>query len=346
MYNLNNSIPKVSVMIITYNHAPYIAQAIESVLAQETEYSFEINIIEDCSTDGTQDIIRHYKQQYPDKINAYLNPVNIGTNSPPLQKVFYEGFKYFRGEYIAILEGDDYWGSTNKLQKQVKFLEENPTYAATAHNTIKIYEDRSKEPHRFLYWEGTKSIHTIHDFVAMTSFFHTSSVIYRNVLNGIAPKQFSSKWSCDIFNTMAHVQHGDLYYFDEDMSFYRAHKGSNFSNMSAVQGRLFNIHGLRRYNRWLGYRYCKGFAFTLRRLCFDLLEQGKQGTLPQLPFKERMKCHAIGWFYTSVYLFFCIIPPLQPSVFWYGEPIIGSKGRTRALMWLKKVYTSTHQKID
>ena len=180
--------PKLSVMIITYNHAKYIAQAIESVINQKTEYQIEIIVIEDCSTDGTQEIILQYKEKYPDIIATYLNPVNIGTNNPPAQKVFSEGFKKLKGDYIAILEGDDYWSSSDKVQKQISFLEANKDFVACSHNTVKIYEDKSKEPHRFLYWENTKQIHDINDFVAMTSFFHTSSIIYRNVLNGIPPK--------------------------------------------------------------------------------------------------------------------------------------------------------------
>ncbi len=263
--------PKISIMIITYNHVNFIAKAIESVLCQETEYDFEINIIEDCSTDGTQNVIREYQERFPNKIKAFLNPKNIGSTEPPPQKVFSEGFKTLTGDYISILEGDDYWNSPKKIQTQVSFLESHRDFVACAHNTIKIYEDGTKAPHRFLYWEEPKQVHTIHDFIAMTSFFHTSSIIYRNVLKGIPPKQFRSKWSCDIFNTMAHVQHGPLKYFCEDWSVYRSHKNGNFSTMSDIDGRIYNIEGLQRYNLWLRFKFHRGFCFTIHRLCEDLL---------------------------------------------------------------------------
>ncbi len=292
---------KLSVMIITYNHAKYIAQAIEGVLNQKTEYLIEIIVIEDCSTDGTQDIILQYQKKHPDIIKSYLNPVNIGTKTPPAQKVFFEGFKKLKGEYIAILEGDDYWSSADKVQKQISFLEANKDFVACSHNTIKIYEDGSKEPHRFLYWEGTKSVHTIHDFVAMTSFFHLSSIIYRNVMDGLPPKQFKSKWSCDIFNTIAHVQYGDLYYINEDMSVYRQHKGGNYSNMSETKGRIFNINGLRKYNKWLKYKYCKGFCFTIHRLCKDLAKQSKSGNIPALTKYQKIKYKTIGNLYRALW---------------------------------------------
>ena len=292
---------KLSVIIITYNHAKYIAKSIESILRQKTEYPFEIIIMEDCSTDGTQDIVREYQKKYPEIIRAYLNPKNMGTKNVPVQRIYCEGYKKITGDYFAVLEGDDYWSSTDKIQKQVSFLEKNQDFVACSHNTVKIYEDNSKEPHRFLYWENTKQVHDVHDFVAMTSFFHTSSIIYKNVFQGIPPKQLSSRWSCDIFNTMVHMTHGKLYYMDEDMSVYRAHKGGCYSNMTETDGRIFNISGLRRYNRWLGYKYFSGFCFSIHRLCKDLVEQSNAGNIPKLNFYQKTKYTIIGKTYIFLY---------------------------------------------
>lgn len=311
--------PKVSIMLITYNHEPFIAQSIEGILAQETEYTYEIDVIEDCSTDRTQEILLKYKELYPEKINLYLNKKNVGTLSPPQQKVFHKGFRVLKGEYIAILEGDDYWSCPNKLQKQVAFLDANPEYMACAHNTVKIYDDGSQEPHRFLYWEGMKSTHTVSDFAEMTSFFHTSSVLYRNVMNGIPPISFKSKWSCDIFNTLAHVQYGPLRYFDEDMSVYRMHKGGSFSNIPPKNGRIFNIEGLRRYNRWLGYRYLKEFSFTIYRLCVTLIRDSEAGRLSPLTRLERLKYNSIATLYGCIYDLLDGRPELDPAVFLYNQ---------------------------
>ena len=140
--------PKVSVMIITYNHEKYIAQALESVLMQQTDFHFEINVIEDASTDRTQEIVMRYVRQYPDIVKPFFNAKNIGFKVT--QKNFYRGYLTLTGDYLAILEGDDYWTSPHKLQKQVDFLEANPDFALCGHNTIKSYEDGSQEPHRFL----------------------------------------------------------------------------------------------------------------------------------------------------------------------------------------------------
>lgn len=289
-------------MIITYNHVNYIGKAIESVLNQETEYDFEINIIEDCSTDGTQDVIREYKKKFPDKLNLYLNEKNIGTLTPPPQKVFHAGFKTMTGEYIAILEGDDFWSSPHKMQKQISFLESNPDFAGCSHNVIKVYEN-GQPSHRFIYYENTKPVHTIHDFVNMTSFFHLSTLMFRNVLQGVPPKYFANRYSCDIFNTMIHATYGPIRHYDEDMSVYRAHAGGNFSTMSNIKGRIYNIDGLRKYNRWLGYKYLKGFSFTINRLCREMLLEEKKVGEDKLSRLRLLKYRYLEYFYLGLHSF-------------------------------------------
>ncbi len=311
--------PKASILLITYNHEKYIAQALEGVLMQETEYSYEINVVDDCSTDRTQEIILGYQARYPDRINTYFNRKNIGTLSPPMQKVCYAGFKTLKGEYTCILEGDDYWSSPHKLQKQISFLDANPEFVACAHNTVKIYEGNAKEPHRFLYWERMNTVYDIKDFSEMAAFFHTSSVLYRNIFMGAPPRVFRSGWSCDIFTLLSHVQYGKLRYFDEDMSVYRQHAGGSFSNWSELRGRIFNIEGLRRYDRWLGYRYLKGFAFALYRLTVTLIGDADAGRVAPLTRAQRRKLKTIAAVYGWIYDLIDRHPKLDPAVFWYRE---------------------------
>jgi hypothetical protein len=205
----------------------------------------------------------------------------------------------------------------------VSFLEANQDFVAATHNTIKVYEDGSgREPHRFPPFIDGREVRTIHDFVDMTSFFHLSSILYRNVFREHPHVGFRSTWSCDIFVTMAHMQYGKMHYADEDMSIYRHHKAGNFSQWSEVVGRIFNIDGIRRYNRWLGYRYAKGFAFTLHRLCLDLLRQTKDGRLPPLKPLQRLKYSALSLLNGAIYDLLHAYPRLDPAVFWYGEAAV------------------------
>jgi len=113
--------PLVSVKMLTYNHAPYIAQAIEGVLQQKTNFLFELVIGEDCSTDGTREIVFEYQKKYPDIIRVITSDRNIGG-----RKNSYRATKACRGKYVAFCEGDDYWHHAGKLQKQVDYMESHP----------------------------------------------------------------------------------------------------------------------------------------------------------------------------------------------------------------------------
>ncbi|MDD5673384.1 MAG: glycosyltransferase, partial [Chitinivibrionales bacterium] len=111
----------VSVCMITYNHAPYIAQAIESVLQQKTNYVFELVIGEDCSTDKTREIVLKYQEKYPDIIHVVMSESNVGV-----KKNWNRTLRACKGTYLAFCEGDDYWLRYDKLQKEVDYLETHP----------------------------------------------------------------------------------------------------------------------------------------------------------------------------------------------------------------------------
>jgi glycosyltransferase involved in cell wall biosynthesis len=106
--------------MITYNHAPFIAQAVENVLRQQTSFPFELVIGEDCSTDGTREIVLDYQRKHPEIIKVVTSEKNVGAKGNA-----YRVLRACVGEYLAFCEGDDYWHSPFKLQKQVDHLEAN-----------------------------------------------------------------------------------------------------------------------------------------------------------------------------------------------------------------------------
>lgn len=110
--------PVVSVCMTTYNHAPYLAQAIEGVLAQRTSFDVELVLSDDCSTDGTAAVCADYAARYPDRIRLVTGASNVGWRAN-----YRRTFEACRGNYVAYCDGDDFWIDPFKLQKQVDLLE-------------------------------------------------------------------------------------------------------------------------------------------------------------------------------------------------------------------------------
>ena len=121
---MEHKTPLVSIVCDTYNHAPYVRRALDGFLSQKTDFSFEIIVHDDASTDGTADIIRAYEAEYPELFRGVYRTENIYRTDPKILEHYV--FPLARGKYIAICEGDDYWTSPDKLQKQVSYLEAHP----------------------------------------------------------------------------------------------------------------------------------------------------------------------------------------------------------------------------
>lgn len=121
----------LSVLCITYNHAAFLAQAIDSFLNQVTTFHFEIVIGEDFSSDSSRSIAEEYAARSPGRVRLLTSESNLG-----MHRNFRRTYEACRGRYIAICEGDDYWTDTHKLQAQVDFLESNPEYVLAYHDAF------------------------------------------------------------------------------------------------------------------------------------------------------------------------------------------------------------------
>lgn len=118
---MNDKLLQVKVVMVTYNQEKYIAQAIESVIMQKTNFVYRLIIGDDYSTDSTTDICEQYAEKNPDMITLICNSKNMG-----LLANYKQILENYQAKYIAILEGDDYWTDENKLQAEFDLLESNP----------------------------------------------------------------------------------------------------------------------------------------------------------------------------------------------------------------------------
>lgn len=255
--------PFVSIMLITYNHEPYLRQALDSILMQNRNFSIEINVIDDASTDGTQTIAREYSERFPDIVNCYFNPRNVGHIATQLNTI--RGFRTLRGRYFALLEGDDYWTDPHKLERQIDYLETHSDFVACAHQTLKVFDDGSRPPEHFLPFKAFgRNVAEMHDLVTMAGVFHLSSIVYRNVFQQSPPACLYDNASCEVTINMLYGTFGRFFCFDEYMSVYRVHGGGVFSGRSQEHHWRFHLLGFRRFALYLGPRYWTLFALAVR----------------------------------------------------------------------------------
>jgi glycosyltransferase involved in cell wall biosynthesis len=221
--------------MVTYNHLNFIEQAIESVLMQETDFDYELVIGEDCSTDGTREIVKSYAEKYPNRIRALLHPHNLG-----MQQNFVRVLEACQGTYIALLEGDDYWTDSLKLQKQVDFLEANPDFSICFHK-IKILEDNKLKDDYITTVPA--EITTIED-LAKGNYIHTPSCIFRNRGLEIIGEHFQYSPIGDYYLHMMNAQFGKLFSMNDTMSVYRVHNDGCWSKKSQVERIIKTLQAL------------------------------------------------------------------------------------------------------
>jgi glycosyltransferase involved in cell wall biosynthesis len=218
---------ELTVLLITYNHADFLETAVESVLMQETDFDYEVIVSEDFSTDGTREIAQRLAEAHPDRIRVLLSERNLNDNT-----VMRRGLESARGRYVALLDGDDFWTSRRKLQRQMDFLEAHPEYSSCFHNVNVVHEGGATPTHLFHQDEIVEGvtapkpgpISTLAD-VVRSNFIPTCSVVFRAEIGRDLPSWFDGLASGDWPLHIVSAQHGDIAYLDEVMGTYRVHPG-------------------------------------------------------------------------------------------------------------------------
>ena len=261
---------KVSVLVMTYNHANFITQALDSALMQQANFNYEILISEDCSTDGTREIVIEYQQKFPDQIRLLLSEQNIHSNA-----VVARGIHAAKGKYIALLDGDDYWTSPHKLQKQADYLDNHSECSMCFHNAQVFYEDSNQEP-----WNWTpvnqKEFSTLED-LWMGNFIATCSSMFRKGLFGDVPDWYDSffpitDWPLYILN----AEHGKIGYINEVMGAYRYHTGGLYSPYSEKRKQEKTLDFYRKINQCLNFKYDDNIKTAISIFFYEWAEEYKK----------------------------------------------------------------------
>lgn len=253
---------KVSVMMRAYNQERFIAQAIESVLAQRVDFDYEIVIGDDCSTDGTPAVIMEFQRRYPGRIVPLLREQNIGAarnNEATLLAC--------RGQYLAQLDADDYWTSPDKLQRQVNFLDTHPDFSMCCHRVQFLDETGLAATHVFPSLPAGP--YTIEDLLKGNFVTTCSAVLRRDLVPALPPWHQNMKlddWP--IFALAA--RHGTIELMDEVMAIYRLHAQSCWASLPATTRLREGSRMLEALDKHFDFQYTRTIRRTIAQSYFDM----------------------------------------------------------------------------
>ncbi|CAM3987609.1 MULTISPECIES: glycosyltransferase family 2 protein [Flavobacterium] len=206
---------KLSVALITYNHEKYIREALDSILMQITDFDFEIIIGDDFSTDTTPNICCEYASKYPNvKYESYKPNGGISSN-------WIKTISRCKGDYIALLEGDDFWTSSDKLQMQVDFLDTNKQYVFCYHGFDIKYQDNSRVYNNFRNKLNAEKKQIKFQDSMQICYTQTLTVVFRkgsynlHLLEGLSV--------CDRYFYQLLLLNSSGFYLDNIMGSYRIH---------------------------------------------------------------------------------------------------------------------------
>lgn len=216
----------VTIRCLVYNHAKFLRQCLDGFVMQKTNFPFEAIVHDDASTDGSTEILREYAEKYPDIIKPIYEEENqFSKKNGNIGRIMDANT---RGKYVAYCEGDDFWTSPDKLQKQVDFLESHPDFSICYHKVNIVNEDSSLIKGTYPNWLEDKTYtFTLEDFEER-NIIQTNSVMYRWRFHTDERQKYF--W-CGIQpgDWMMHMLHaavGKVHYMPEIMAAYRHHDNS------------------------------------------------------------------------------------------------------------------------
>jgi glycosyltransferase involved in cell wall biosynthesis len=213
---------KLSVSVVTYQQVAYVRQAVESVLRQQTRFPFEVIVGDDASTDGTREILEDIRAGSPDQVKLLLAESNYGDYG--LSNVM-ATIDAARGEYIAFLDGDDYWTAPHKLQKQVEFMDGHPECAICAHRVAHLSADGDRS---LSVRPGVgDSLYNVDQLLDVNFTPKSATVVRRSAVETLpqwcrTTDVASAAW---LFNVLM-ARRGKVGFIDEVMAVHRIHSDS------------------------------------------------------------------------------------------------------------------------
>jgi glycosyltransferase involved in cell wall biosynthesis len=260
---------KISVVVTSYNHEKYISKCLDGILMQRGVFDLEVILGDDCSTDLTPQIMQNYQEKYPDIIKIMPAEVNLGVT-----RNLKRCLDACTGEFVAICEGDDYWISEEKLQKQMKHLIEHQDLPMCFSSIMLLYEPANRlVPHPEQYVLNKDRIST--EEIIQTNYIgNFSCCMYRMDVIRELPHALFEIYTVDwMFNIMC-SEWGGIGYIKDWMSVYRIHSSGGWSGKPEQEKYESWLSYIDTYNSFLDFKYDKEFK-KLKSQVEELLFQAQ-----------------------------------------------------------------------
>jgi len=242
--NCNNII--LDIAVLTHNHKLFIEDALNSIIRQKTNFGYRILVLDDCSDDGSSEIIRNIAEKNPEKFNILRNKIRLG----PLKSAIIISNE-MNAKYFCFIDGDDYWCNENKIQTQIDFLENNPDYAGCFHDAKIVQANKSDDVH-FLkrtqdQWKSYSQFNRYSsEFMPWAlierNILPTASLIFRNTdIVGFLKKYSASEFSLSWALHLEIIKGSKFKYFNETWSVYNDHPQGISKKYDIVDFKLNNI---------------------------------------------------------------------------------------------------------
>lgn len=272
--------PALSVLTMAYNHKDYILECMVSVAAQKTSFPVQHIIVDDCSDDGTQDIIDNFASTHGHVRPIYFPYRSHGRNIRVL-------FNACKSQYAALCDGDDYFTEPTKLQKQVDFLENNKDCAICFHPVAVVFENKARDnffypvPQHLPRWPNRKFY--LADLLKC-NIIQTNSAVYRWRFKGGLPDWFRSDISPgDWYWHLLHAETGKAGFIPEVMAVYRRHDKAFYHNafIDTLAHRkergLAELEAYKTINEHFNGRYFRILSALTNGVFDDLMELRQRG---------------------------------------------------------------------
>ncbi|EMB21831.1 glycosyltransferase [Treponema denticola] len=270
---------KITILMPSYNRGAYINEAVASVLNQKTDFGVKLIITDDCSTDGSIEIIKKLQEKHPEKIEILLSE----KNERLLANILKAQVKV-ETEYFSVLDPDDYYTDEFFLQKAVDYLEKHEDFTIYSSNCMMVYENKTEKP--FIENNVKEAIFDFNDLLQDKPIItQTAGSIFRNAVynNGIpqiikesigTPSETSFR--DDTCRYIIHLYKGKAFFRNEVVAVYRIHKDGIWTKANQFQRNLFSVQAYYDFFRYFNYTHADYFihrSLFYVKECFTELEK-------------------------------------------------------------------------